>query len=141
MDFLQGGSWTGGEIFVERFVLPAAVQWDTSQTPHTYGTCCLSCSENKTQSVSGFVRTGKCLLSAKKISTIFPASILQKAGCRRAAAQLLLGPRGDRENQRCYTEPRSNAGNYEDQRLCSICDIRLRRAERDEFLYFLLYTV
>lgn len=40
----------------------------------------------------------KCLLTAKKISSVFPASTLQKVGCQRVTAHLLLEPRGDREN-------------------------------------------
>ena len=125
LDFLQGGSWTGGENFAERFVLPAAVRWDTSRAPHTYGACCLSRGENKTPSLSGFVQAGKCLLSSKKMSRVFPASTLQKAGCRRAAAHLLLGPRGDRENHGDVTwSPGVRLETMKSWRLCNICDIK-----------------
>lgn len=86
---------------------------------------CMSCSENKTQSLSGFVRTGKCLLGAKKISRVFPAPTLQKVGCQRVPAHLLLGPRGDRENHQDVTQrPGVMLETTKSQRLCNICNIR-----------------
>lgn len=123
LDFLWGGSWAGGENFVERFVLPAVVWWDTSQAPHTYGSCCLSWSKNKTSGLLGFVHTGKCILRAKKVSRVFPASSLQKVACQWAAAHLQR-PRRDRERHWGVAQSQVLLETTKSWRLCNICDAR-----------------
>lgn len=104
---------------MEIFVLPAVVWWDTSQAPHTYCSCCLSCSKNKTPSLLGFASMGKYILRAKKISRVFPASSLQKVGCQGAAAHL-QGPRADRE----VTQSQVLLETTRNWRPCNICDVR-----------------